>query len=120
MNKVFQVKRPILKIILTILYVLYALVLYYFEIGCPYRFFFGVKCMGCGLTTAYIFAFKFDFISAFQSHFMFLTIPIIYCYIWFDGKLTGKKLIDYIILICILLGFIVRWILYFSIDLPKK
>ena len=113
MKKLFKVKKPILKISVTLIYIACSLLLYHLKIGCFYRYFLGFRCIGCGLTTAYVNAFNLDFISAFKSHFMFLSVPILYCYIWFDGKLTGKKKLDTIILILILIGFLIRWILYY-------
>ena len=69
--------------------------------------------MGCGLTTAFIYLFKLDLISAFKSHFMFWSIPILYSYVWFDGKFTGIKKLDNSFLVVILFGFLIRWLLYY-------
>ena len=68
-------KNMILKYVLGI--VLLGLVLYFVDIGCIFRLFFGVSCPGCGLTRAYRALLKLDLKSAFHFHPLFWTIPII-------------------------------------------
>ena len=111
MHNFFKVKSPIIKLLGTILYVILVLVIHYTGIGCLFRRFFNIYCPGCGLTTAYLAVFRLDFVSAFKANFMFWAIPIIYLYFWYDGKLTGKKVADNIIMILIFLGFLVRLVL---------
>jgi len=47
----------------------------YYLIGCPFRFFFGVPCPGCGMTRAWTALFKGDIAGAFRWHPLFLVIP---------------------------------------------
>ena len=110
-GKLFDVKQPLLKISITLLYIAYALLFYIFKLKCPWKFFVNIPCMGCGLTTAYVALFQLNFISAFQAHFMFWGIPILYGYIWFDGKLFSSKKWNTSVLCVILGGFLLRWIL---------
>lgn len=48
---------------------------------CPINYFFRVQCPGCGITRAYLSAFKLDFISAFRYHPLFFTIAPTILYI---------------------------------------
>ena len=36
--------------------------------GCPFRFFFGISCPGCGMTRALLAALRLDFAAAFSYH----------------------------------------------------
>ncbi|MBQ8320433.1 MAG: DUF2752 domain-containing protein [Clostridia bacterium] len=111
--RIFKVKKPLLKFCLTNLFIIRALLFYFFDIGCSWKNFFGLHCYGCGLTSAFFAVIRLDFSAAFRAHFMFWSIPILYCYFWFDGKLTGNRWVDMIVLALILFGFVVRWILYY-------
>lgn len=62
------------------------------------------------MSRAYFSLLKFDIKLAFNYHPMFWSVPILYLYFLFDGKLFGKKLIDGIVLAAICLGFIVNWL----------
>ncbi len=47
-------------------------------IPCPIRLIFGVRCLGCGLTTATIYMLKFDFVAAWYANpFAFIVDPIL-------------------------------------------
>ena len=86
--------------------------MYALNIGCPWNKNFGFPCFGCGLTSAFFYAIQFNFFEAFRAHFMFWSIPVLYSYVWFDGRLTGLQKLDGYILFLILSGFFLRWILY--------
>ncbi len=107
MRRIKELKN---KLILTIFYIIILLLFWYFKVPCVYRRFFGVECIGCGMSRAWFSVLKFDFAAAFNYHSMFWSMPIAYLYFLFDGKLFGKKYLDYTILILIALGFIVNWI----------
>ena len=65
------------------------------------------------MTRAILSALNFNFKTAFMYHWMFWSIPILYIFFLFDGKLTGKKILDIIILTAILIGFILNRITKF-------
>lgn len=67
------------KIIFAISFVL--ILLFYLVFHCPFRFFFGVSCPGCGMTRALISLFKFDLVSAFYFHPLVFIMPFISAYI---------------------------------------
>ena len=112
MLHIFKVKKPILKLCLTILFIVRAVLMYALNMGCPWKKTFGIECFGCGLTSAFFSVLKFNLFEAFRAHFMFWCIPILYGYVWFDGRLTGKRKLDGFLLFFLLSGFFMRWILY--------
>lgn len=108
--RLFQVKHPVWKLLFTLVYVAHALLRYRFGVGCPYKRIFGIPCFGCGLTRAALASFQLDFKAAFQAHFMFWSIPILYGYVWFDGKIVQRKGWNIGILASILFGFVAQWL----------
>lgn len=61
-----------------------------FGIPCPFHFFTGLKCPGCGVSRMFISLIKFDFQSAFYANrLLFITFPVILC-------LIGVNLFRYI------------------------
>ena len=42
---------------------------------CPFRFFFGISCPGCGMTRALLAALRLDFAAAFSYHPLFFLLP---------------------------------------------
>lgn len=81
------------------------------NIPCVFLWATGYECFGCGMTRALLSALRFDFISAFQHHRMFWSLPILGLYVLFDGKLFKNKFINIGILVVILIGFVVNWML---------
>ena len=43
--------------------------------GCPFRFFLGISCPGCGMTRAILAALHLDFSAAFAYHPLFFLMP---------------------------------------------
>ena len=111
MLNVFKVKSPIKKICCTLVCLAIIVCLHFNGGACLYNRFLHVECPGCGLTAAYLSLFKLDLLGALEQNFMFWSVPVIYCYFWFDYRLTNNKVIDKIILAVVLYGFIVKWII---------
>jgi len=109
-NKIFLVKKPLLKILLTLLYIVIVIIFYITKIGCYWKTILHIPCIGCGLTTAFFHFFKLEFLMAFKSNFMFWSVPILYSYVWFDGQIVKNKKVNSLILALILFGFLVNWI----------
>lgn len=63
------------------------------------------------MATAYLALLTLDVSEAFGQNFMFWSAPILYLYFWFDGKLTGEKLVDTLILMGITFGFLLKWVI---------
>lgn len=108
-----QIKYLKSKIAITLLYLVILSVLWHFNVGCIYQRLFGISCPGCGMTRAVISALKLDFAAAFSYHRMFWSVPVLYLYFLFDGKLFFKKSLDRAVLIFIAVGFLLNWILNF-------
>ncbi|MBO4897617.1 MAG: DUF2752 domain-containing protein [Clostridia bacterium] len=88
-------------------------VLYKSGIGCIWRYFFGVPCPGCGITRAYISAFKGDFKAAFGYNYMFISIPLVILYILYDGRLFKSPKADAVLLSLLAFGFLIHWLSVF-------
>ena len=112
LKKIFNVKSPKIKICCTILYVISVLILHFNGGACPFNRFFNIECPGCGLAAAYLRLFTFDILGAIEENFMFWSVPILYSYIWFDGRLTSQIILDNLILAVIVCGFVIKWICF--------
>jgi hypothetical protein len=68
-------------ILISIFYFLFSSILKAFStidicIPCLWKLLFGIKCFGCGLTTAFIKIIQFDFFGAFESNWLiFIILP---------------------------------------------
>lgn len=96
--------------VITGITVIAAAIMYFLGIGCIWRYFFGIKCLGCGMTRAMLCFFRGDITGAFHCHYMFFSLPILFLYILFDGKLFRNKYINNIVLILLLTGFIINYV----------
>lgn len=81
------------------------------NIPCIFLWITGYECLGCGMTRALLSVLKFDFVSAFQYHGMFWSLPILGLYILFDGKLFKNKILNISVLVLIAVGFVINWVL---------
>lgn len=70
--------------------------------GCPFRFFFGISCPGCGMTRAWLSVLRLDFSSAFACHPLFLLAPLVIAAIIFGEWIDFHKYRWLVILITIL------------------
>ena len=50
-----------------------------------------------------------DLIGAWNYHPMFWSVPLVYLYILFDGRLFQKRWLDWIVLIFLALGFLLAY-----------
>ena len=114
MHKIKNLKN---KLLIIPFFIIMYILLYLLDTTCIIKYFTNIPCPGCGLTRAYLALFKLDFSKAFHYHPLFWTIPILFLYYLFDGKLFKNKVINNLILIVIILLFINNWIykVFFSI-----
>lgn len=105
-----RIKQLKNSLILTAVYIAVLLVFWLLRIPCLFEYFFGIPCPGCGMSRAVFSVLKLDFAAAFSYHPMFWSLPILYLYFLYNGKLFDKKYLDYGILILIALGFLINWI----------
>lgn len=110
MKKIKEIKN---KLFLTFFYIIILIIFWCLKVPCLFKHIFGIECIGCGMTRAILSALKFNLKSAFMYHSMFWSIPILYIYFLFDGKVIGKKIIDTGILMAIFMGFALNWGLKF-------
>ncbi|MBQ4087073.1 MAG: DUF2752 domain-containing protein [Clostridia bacterium] len=63
------------------------------------------------MTRAVLSALRFRIAEAFSYHMMFWSLPILYLFFLFDGKLFRQKWLNAICLILIGVGFVINWII---------
>lgn len=81
------------------------------DLHCVWRTLFGIPCLGCGMTRAYMALLRLNIGKAFRSHFMFWSVPLLFWFVWKDGKVFRDRRINLGVLIAIGAGFLIRWIL---------
>ena len=59
--------------------------------GCLIRKYTGLLCPGCGLTRAWLAAFRLELGAAFRHHPMFWSIPVFMLFVLFDGRLLRSE-----------------------------
>lgn len=114
MHKIKNLKN---KLLIIPFFIIMYILLYLLDTTCIIKYFTNIPCPGCGLTRAFLSLFTLDLYKAFHYHPLFWTIPILFLYYLFDGKLFKNKVINNLILIVIILLFINNWIykVFFSI-----
>lgn len=101
------------KLLLMLLIAAAGLVFFY---HCPFRYFFGISCPGCGMTRALLAAVFSDFETAFSYHPLFpMLIPVgvyIVLYVFFGMRVPSRRQNAYLILIAVvmILVYILRLI----------
>lgn len=78
---------------------------------CGLRRVFGVPCISCGMSRAWLAVLRLDFGAAFFYHPMFWSIPLLILYAIFDGRLLKRRKWDTVLLGLILAGFVVCYAL---------
>lgn len=66
------------------------LLAFYAVVGCPFRYFFGVCCPGCGMTRAAFSIIKFDFAGALHYHPLIFIMPLCATVFLVRKKLPSK------------------------------
>ena len=108
MRKVKELKN---KLLLTVLYICILLIFWALDVPCLFKHFLKVECIGCGMSRAVWSVLRLNFKAAFSYHPMFWSVPVLYLYLLYDGRLIGKKYLDMAVLILIALGFVLNWII---------
>lgn len=86
-----KIKVPFFKIVLYLICILFLLFVFY---KCPFKYFLGIPCLGCGMTRALLACLKLDFVTAFYYHPLFGVVIItfiLWCLNFFGIKLLPKK-----------------------------
>ena len=79
-----------IKSLLPMLLGIVALLLFYIAVGCPFRYFFGICCPGCGMTRAAFSIIKLDFAGAFHYHPLIFIMPLCATVFLVRKKLPSK------------------------------
>lgn len=107
MTRVKELKN---KLILTAMYTCILIVFWSLHIPCLFEHFLKIPCPGCGMSQAVFCALRFDFPGAFSSHPMFWSMPILYVYFLIDFERLRNKVLHYIVLCGIAVGFCINWL----------
>ena len=100
----------ILKLSGICIFLLIVLFFYCFQIPCVFKSVFGINCIMCGMTRAWLAALRLDFATAFSYHPMFWSVPILLSELFLNGKLFGRKNLDIVVIIMILIAILAVWI----------
>ena len=76
--------------------------------GCPFRFFFGISCPGCGMTRALLAALHLDFAAAFSYHPLFFLLPFFLLSYYLEPHINRSR--HYILLSSVAALFVLTWL----------
>ena len=113
MRKLPRIRGLRWKILFFVVFAIAVALFWALELHCVWESVFSVPCLGCGLTRAFKCLVAGDLRGAFLWHFMFWSVPIFIWALLYDGKITGKKRIDFSIYLLLGTGFCIRWLLCF-------
>lgn len=116
MLKVFfkeRVQNLRLKLVITIVLLAYVAVRVILDMPCPILHFIGIPCPGCGMTRALLSVLKLELASAFDFHYMFWSLPLLYLFFLCDGRLFKNKYVNMAVLTAMGVGFVCNWIRHF-------
>ncbi len=88
--------------------------LLYLTLGCPFRFFTGISCPGCGMTRSLNSLVTLDFHSAFYFHPLVYTMPV-FAVLLFVSRKQNKKTAIIFGVICLCLGIVYVYRLFFNV-----
>lgn len=81
------------------------------RLPCPVRWLSGVPCPACGMSRACLAALRLDFSTAMAFHPMFWSVPLLFLFVWKDGRLFKRPLCNWLFAGALLGGFVVCWLL---------
>lgn len=115
MNELKDIKQ---KLILTG-GILGAIVLMYVtQIGCLFKRVTGIPCFGCGMTRSVLAALRLDFRTAFEYHWMFWAIPLMYLYLIYDLQPFKSRALNWTLGGILIAGFVGNWIWHIFFGIP--
>lgn len=89
--------------VLVILLILIGLWLVFLP-GCPWRNLTGIPCPGCGMSRAWMAAFRMDFGAAFAYHPMFWCVPVFGWLFWRDFRPFQRRWLNIALLFALSVG----------------
>ena len=109
MQKLKEIKNVKAKIIATLAFCALIVVLWIYQTPCIIKFITGIPCPSCQITRGVLAALRFDFVSAWNYHPMFWSVPIIYLYFVFDGKLIKNNFLNIGLAVIMIAVFFINW-----------
>lgn len=109
MKTIRDIKNVRIKLVSTLAFCLLILILWIDQTPCPVKYFTGIPCPCCYITRGLISAFRLDFVTAWNYHPMFWSVPVLYLFYLFDGAPFKRKYVNGIILAAIAVGFLATW-----------
>lgn len=102
-----------------------AAVLLILDTGCMFYHITGIPCPGCGITRAYLAAFRLDFTQAFRMHPLWpVTVPLLILSLWKNGRIFRSERANtafYLLFLFIYLGvYAARMIFLFPDTAPMQ
>ena len=110
MPRLKEIKNIKEKIIVTAAFCMLISVLWIFQTPCIIKHITGIPCPGCYITRGLLAALRLDLVTAWNYHPMFWSVPVLYLYFLFDGRLFKNKTVNNGLMLLILGGFILNWI----------
>lgn len=98
------------KLIISAVILVYAAIRQLMGLPCILLRLTGYPCPGCGMTRALLAALQLRVVDAFQYHWMFWTLPLLYLCFLKDGKLFSTPLWNGILYAGIMTGFLINWL----------
>lgn len=77
---------------------------YICDLPCVFRYLTGIPCFTCGMTRAWLCAFRLDFAGAFSLHPMFWSIPFFIIFVILDGNVFPNRKMNILLPLILLLG----------------
>lgn len=90
---------------------LYMIIGYLLNYGCPFRFFLGLSCPGCGMTRAYIQVLHLNFTTAFYFHPLYPLVPIMGLMWLFEDKIkpNWNRLFWIVVIVLFIAVYLIRF-----------
>lgn len=105
-----KMRKYMPRILLAVFLTGYLCFLYFSGFECRILKYLHIICPGCGMTRAVRALVQLDFVTAFSYHPMVYSMPLVMIYIFTNGRMFKKKIVDDIILICIGAGFVINYV----------
>lgn len=84
-----------------------------FDLPCLIRSVTGFECLTCGMSRAWVSAFRLDFSKAFSYHPMFWSVPVFVFFLFYDCEPFKSKALNYTILFGLVFGLVVCYAVKF-------
>lgn len=98
------------KVWLTVFYGGVLAIAWLLGMDCLFQTFLHIPCPGCGMSRAVFSLCRLDITGALLFHPMIWSVPVLYLYFLYDGRLFRRKTVDRTVLLLIAAGFAANWV----------